>query len=394
MAPSRRLRLLGTPGIAGPSGLLAGSATQGQPLALLAVLACAGEAGLAREKLYALFWPETTSSRASHRLSQLLHHVRRCLDCADLILGSVELRLEPERITCDVWEFTAARRHGELERAVELYGGPFLDGFFLPDAADFERWTESRRAVLAREYLETLEALAVQAEVRGDPRAAALWWRRLGEQEPLSSRVTMHLMTALAAAGERARALEQARAYQTQVRTELEAEPNPAVGALAEELRRMPSGPREAWRTGTRTVAIAVLPLVALDQKPETGALSQGLTEELVTAAGEIPGVRVASPSSVAALHHATGDVRELAERLGLEAVIEGSVRSASGRVRLTIRLVDGNDGCQLWTGRYERGPAEGFEAQDALARAAMGAMRSHLARLSGGRPASDPPRP
>jgi len=98
MTPSFRLRLLGAPGIAGPSGHLAGPAIQGQPLALLEVLSCAGELGIARKKIYALFWPESTTPRASHRLSQLVHHVRRGLDCADLILGSGELHLESERI--------------------------------------------------------------------------------------------------------------------------------------------------------------------------------------------------------------------------------------------------------------------------------------------------------
>jgi TolB-like protein len=382
MTPSLRLRVLGTPGIGGPSGPLAGPVAQGQPLALLAVLACAGEPGIGREKLSALFWPDSTSYRAAHRLSQLLHHVRRCLDCGDLILGSVELRLEPARIACDLWDFAAARRHGELERAVELYAGPFLDGFFLADAAEFERWTESRRAALAREYRETLEGLAVQAEVRGDSRAAAAWWQRLGEQEPLSSRVTMHLMTALAAAGERARALEQAHAYQIRVRQELEAEPNPAVGALAEQLRHAP--PRRAdGASDGRQVAIGILPLVALDQGLDARELAQGLTEELMTAAAAAPGLRVAARTSLAALQVSTGDVREIGARLGLAAVLEGSVRCSSGRVRLTVRLVDTRDGCHLWTGRFERELEEGLASQDALAREVVEAILPSLARPS-----------
>lgn len=358
MAPALRLRILGTPGIEGAAGPLTGPATQGQSLALLAVLACAGEWGVARDKLLALLWPETATSRASHRLSQLAHWCRRGLQCPDLIVGSGELRLNPERVGCDLWEFVAARRSGEMDRAAALYGGPLLDGFFLPDSVDFERWVDSRRSAIAREYQETLEALAIQAELQGDTRAAAVWWRRLVEHEPLSSRVTMHLMTALAATGDRARALEQAQAYQTQVREELEAEPNPAVLALATQLRGMP-----------RTIALGVLPLVPLEEGPESRALAQGLTEELTTAAATIPGVRVASRTSLVALQHATNDVREIGARLGLEAVLEGSVRQGGGRLRLTVRLVNVSDGCHLWTERYERGVTEGFEGQDAMAR-------------------------
>jgi TolB-like protein len=381
MAPVLRLRLLGTPGIEGAAGPLTGSATQGQSLALLAVLACAGERGVAREKLFTLLWPETTATRASHRLSQLAHWARRRLQCPDLIVGTSELRLNQERVGCDLWEFVAARRSGELERAAELYGGPLLDGFFLPDSVDFERWVDSRRSALAREYQETLEALAVQAELRGDVRAAAGWWRKLAEHEPLSSRVTMHLMTALTAAGDRARALEQAQMYQTQVREELEAEPNPAVLALATQLRRMPAETADV-AAPARPIAIGVLPLAALEEGPEAHALAQGLTEELTTAAATIPGVRVAARTSLVASRHATEDVREIGARLGLDVVLEGSVRQGDGRVRLTVRLVDVSDGCHLWTERYDRRVTEGFDGQDAMARDVIEAVRRQLAHL------------
>ncbi|MDQ3138139.1 MAG: hypothetical protein M3Q93_11215 [Gemmatimonadota bacterium] len=384
MAPSLRLRLLGTPGIEGPAGPRSGAATLGQPLALLAILGCAGERGIPRDKLLDLLWPEAPADRGSHRLSQLAHSARRALNCQDLIVGSAELRLNPEHATCDLWEFTESRRSGDLARAAALYGGPFLDGFYLPDAGEFERWTESRRSALAREYQETLEALAMQSELEGDPRAAAVWWRRLAEHEPLSSRVTMHLMNALAAAGDRASALEQARAYQSQMRSELEADPNPAILALATQLRRMTAG-APAETGAPRSCAIGVLPLTALDDGPEAEQLARGLTEELTTAAAALPGVRVAARTSLAAMQRITQDVREVGARLGLVAVVEGTVRQAGGRVRLTVRLVTVSDGCLLWTERYERELPDGFEAQDALAREVADAIRVELERLGSG---------
>jgi len=376
-APLLRLRLLGTPAIDAAAVRLTGPATQGQALALLAVLAWAGERGVAREKLLALLWPETTTGRASHRLSQLAHWTRRGLECPDLILGAGDLRLNPARIVCDLWEFDAARRSGPMDLAAEVYAGPFLDGFFLPDSVEFERWVDARRSALAREYVETLEGLAVQAELRGDSRAAAGWWRRLAEQEPLSSRVTMHLMTALAAAGERTRALEQAQTYQAQVRKELESDPNPAVMALATELQRMAAAP------GRHSIAIGILPLISVEDSPEARALAQGLTEELTTAATAMRDVRVASRSSLAALHHAAKDVREIGARLGLAAILEGSVRQSGGRMRLTVRLVNVTDGCQLWSERYDREVTEGFEGQDAMATAVIEAIRGQLRQLT-----------
>jgi serine/threonine-protein kinase len=362
MAPSITLRLLGTPGMS-REGDLPKPPLTGQALALLAVLACAGERGVAREKLLAILWPESDTSAASHRLSQLVHWIRRTAESPSLIDGTRELRLRAGSLACDLWEFEDARRSGRLEQAAALYA-PFMDGFYLNGGAAFERWAESRRSELAREYQETLEALAVQAEARSDSLAAAEWWERLAHHDPLSSRVTMHLMNALAAAGERARALAHAQTYQRQVREELEAEPSPAVVALAHLLTREPRA------VGARPApAIGVLPIVALGDDPRVRSLADGLTEELMTTLVEIAGLRVASRTAVTAARQETPDVRELGARLGLGAVLEGSVRVAGGRVRLSVRLVDVTDGCQRWVERLDV-PEEGISGgEEVLAR-------------------------
>jgi DNA-binding SARP family transcriptional activator len=371
MAPPLTLRLLGTPRVdtsAGPT-----PAFGSQPLALLAVLACAGEHGMPRDKLLALFWPEATPGRAAHRLSQLAHSIRRRLSPDDVVGGTSDLRLIPERVRCDLWDFEAARREGDLERAATLYTGPLLDGFFVPDSPEVERWLERRRAALAREHREILEALAVQAEGRGDAQQATLWWRRLAEHDPLSSRVTMRLMTALAASGDRARALERAQAYEKQFREELEAEPNPAVLALARQLKT----------TGPRPAAIGVLPIEALDEGEETSRFAQGVTEELTSLAAGIPGLRVAARTSLVAMHRELKDLRKAGARLGLDAVLEGSLRRSGRRVRLTMRLVDVGDGCQRWGGRFEREVDDEFAGQEALAQEVVEAMRRELGGMS-----------
>ena len=368
MAPPLTLRLFGPPAVEFPNGSAA--EVGGQPLAFLAVLACAGVRGMPRDKLLALFWPEVTPGRAAHRLSQLVHSLRRRLGPEHLVSGTAELRLNPERVRCDLWEIEAARRDGDLDRAASLYSGPLLDGFFVPDSPEVERWLERRRTALARDHRETLEMLAVQAESRGDTHRAAEWWRQLAEHDPLSSRVTMRLMSALAASGDRARALERADAYERQIRQELEAEPNPAVLELARQLK-----------TGrSRPVAIGVLPVEALDQEREAICFAQGLTEELTTLAAGVPNLRVAARTSLVALQQELKDLREIGARLGLSAVLEGSLRRNGGRVRLTVRLVDVADGFQRWGGRFEREVGDEFDGQEGLAREVVEAMRAELA--------------
>jgi DNA-binding SARP family transcriptional activator len=285
-----RLRTLGGAAVEGERGPIGGAAAQRKSLALLALLALAGDHGISRDKLLAYLWPETETERAGHRLTQALYALRRDLQVGTLFLGSAELRLNTELIGSDVAEFGAARRAGEVDRAVALYGGPFLDGFFLNDAPEFERWVDNERAGFARDYAEALEALAAEAVARGDRRQAAEWWRRLADHDPLSSRVTVHLMSALAAAGSRADAIERARSYQEQIQRELNAAPNPAVLALAERLRQ--GAPQRT------ELSIAILPFTSSTPLPVNDFFTEGLVDDLMSGLARLDGVRVHPPGA------------------------------------------------------------------------------------------------
>jgi serine/threonine-protein kinase len=142
-----------------------------------------------------------------------------------------------------VTELEQAAAVGELERVALLYRGPFLDAVHLPDAPEFEHWltAESERlAVIARK---SLEQLARDATARGDAEVAVGWWRRLAALDPLSGRVAVGLMEALAASGDPAGALRHAKLYEILLREELGVGPDAAVTRLAERLRN-PEAPR------------------------------------------------------------------------------------------------------------------------------------------------------
>ena len=124
-----RLQTLGSVFVAADSGQpLGGAASQRRTLALLAALAVAGEGGLSRDKIVGLLWPETDSERARHSLTQALYAARRALEADDLFSVNADVRLNRQRIVCDVNELEAALDAGDLERGVALYTGPFLDG--------------------------------------------------------------------------------------------------------------------------------------------------------------------------------------------------------------------------------------------------------------------------
>ncbi len=320
-----------------------------------------------------MLWPETPAERATHRLTQLLYSLRRDLASPELFLGSTDLRLNPDLLATDLTEFTSALESGDFARAVTAYGGPFLDGFYLSGAPEFEHWVEEERARLAQRHAAALEALARGATGTGDVVAAAGWWRQLAQAEPLNARVAVSYMEALGAAGDRPSARRFARAYETMLRQEFDAAPDPTVVAAAERLKRPPV---EAGVTQAPPApAIAVLPFANLTPDGEGEYFSHGWTEELADALARVPGLRVASRTSVYALHGKGLDAREIADRLGVSALVEGSVRKVGGRLRLTARLVDAVDGCQLWSDTYERTMEQVFALQDELSRALAAAL-------------------
>lgn len=221
-----------------------GAGRQRKTLALLALLASAGRSGLSRDKLIAYLWPEADAEHARGLLKQACYVLRRDLHAPDLLQGPTELRLNPTIIESDIQLFEAALERGDVSQAVGIYAGPFLDGFYLHDSADFEYWVEAQRDRLGRLFCEALEKLASAAAMQGDSRAAVGYWRRLSSLDPFNPRATLGLMHVLAAAGDLAGALEVAQEHQARFDKELDVGPDPAVVDLAEELRIQSAGRR------------------------------------------------------------------------------------------------------------------------------------------------------
>ena len=209
---------------------------QRRRLALLALLAAAGERGLTRDQLVGCLWPEATEASARHALNQLLYGIRRSLS-EHALLGVDPLRLDPTVLDSDVQRFERALAAGAYSDAVAHYRGPFLNGFYLADAPAFEPRVEEERARLVALYADALERLAIDAGRRGDVPAAIAWRRALVELDALDARRATALMRALAAAGDSAGALAHSRTYETLVRFELDAPADPTVFALAREIR-------------------------------------------------------------------------------------------------------------------------------------------------------------
>ncbi|MFL5540989.1 MAG: BTAD domain-containing putative transcriptional regulator, partial [Longimicrobiaceae bacterium] len=237
-------KVLGAPVLTGPQGPVTGRAAYRRRMALLAVLAVARGRPVGRERLIGLLWPEHAGDAARHTLSESLYVLRRELG-ADLFTSvGDEVALSPAAVRSDVGAFEQALEEGRLEDAVREYGGPLLEGFFVDDAPEFERWVDGERDRLARACAAALEALAERAEAAGARMEAVEWWRSLAAHDPYSSRAVLRLVQALDAAGERAAALRAAAAHAARMREELGVEPGEALAAFVERLRaELPPAP-------------------------------------------------------------------------------------------------------------------------------------------------------
>jgi len=209
-----------------------------QELGLLARLAVAGVRGLSRDQLVSCFWAEKDQQHALHSLSQNLHHIRKALDVDDVFLGTTTLRLNPQHLSSDAEEFEDSTRNGNHQRAAMLYAGPFLDGVFISGAPEFETWAERERRRFSDANISNLRKIATAATAAGDHNEAAMWWKRIAEADPLNSAVAMSFVRSLAAAGDCAGALREARSHESLLRAELGQHPGSAFRDLVEDLHQ------------------------------------------------------------------------------------------------------------------------------------------------------------
>jgi len=207
-------------------------------LGLLAILGLSGRQGLSRDRIEAYLWPESSGARAQHALDQTVYAIRHALGSEVIGATGRELRLNPDLVRVDVWEFEQAIRASQWTVAVGHYKGPLLDGFHFADSHELESSIETNRTRLRLEYQKAIEFLANSSAEAGDHSKSVTWWRRLANSDPLSAGAAKKLMLALAAAGDRAGAVQYARVYQELVRQELEMEPDSEIEDLAGSLSR------------------------------------------------------------------------------------------------------------------------------------------------------------
>jgi TolB-like protein len=303
-----RLTLFGGIALDAESGPITGRAAQRHRVALLALLSTTRRLHRSRDQLITYLWPDANAERGRKLLSDSIYRVNQALG-SDAVVGAGEdIRLNRAQLGTDVADLEAAMDVRDWQRVAELYAGPFLDGFFLPGASEFDQWIEVERARYVRAAGKAIETLAVEARDAGRTTDALDWWQRLSSLVPDDSRIAMELMRAL-------------------------------------EERAQP----------VRCNSIAVLPFNDLTDSDSNAHLADGVSEELMYILTRTPGLRVASRTSAFAYRSLQLDVREVARRLRVAWILEGSVRRSGRMLRFAAQLTDASNGYQVWSESFDR---------------------------------------
>jgi TolB-like protein/Tfp pilus assembly protein PilF/tRNA A-37 threonylcarbamoyl transferase component Bud32 len=139
------------------------------------------------------------------------------------------------------------------------------------------------------------------------------------------------------------------------------------LAALQGEKVRRPSAAGERAPLPEALPSVAVLPFVDMSPAKDQDYFGEGLAEEIIHALARLQGIRVVARTSAFALKSMKLDMREIGKMLDVRAVVEGSVRKAGSRLRVTAQLIDARTGLHLWSERFDREERDVFDIQDEI---------------------------
>ena len=364
--------------------------TQPKRVALLTFLAAATPYRLhRRDTLLGLFWPELDQEHARAALRQALHGLRRGLG-ADVITsrGDEEVGVDEQRLYCDVRAFHRALQAHDSSRTLELYRGGLLEGFFLSDSPEFERWLEEERTLLRNHACQAAWTLAQRCKVEGDVALAGQWGRRAASLLPDDEETVRRLMAFLDETGDRVGALRVYEQFAGRAASEYQVEPAAETKALMARVRsrQTASAPGPTQRQGPAVaprpsrfpsaqsrprrfrmparpwvvVSIGLLLLggvVAIKHSRADARLSRasvGIVVPFATRSGDTLDAYLAAgltedlTRSLSAAH-AVRVFRVHQARPDLEYILTGSVRRAKNALEVTAQLERSNSGEIVW---------------------------------------------
>ena len=372
--------------------------------ALLAYLALSPGQTRQRSEAIALLWGDRGEQQARSSLRQSLSELRKALDEgaetgaeASITADRDSLSLNTANFDIDVVDFEALADEGSatsLEQAVALYSGELLAGAGISDSA-FEDWLRSERQRLRGRVCQALSDLLDLQRAAQDFDQAISTAQTLLEQDPLRESAHRALMGLYAAKGERTLALKQYQACKDLLLKELGIASEAETDALAEDIRKGSASQPSAGAAGEKVLsapaaapslaekpAIAVLPFDNMSGDPEQDYFADGMTEDIITELSRFRDLSVIARNSTFHYKGQSPKVQEIGQELGVAYLVEGSVRKAGNRVRITAQLIDVASGNHLWAERYDRDLEDVFAVQDEVTRRVVSTVAGRIDSL------------
>jgi len=381
--------------------------------ALLAYLALPAGRPHRRDKLASLLWADRGDTAARHNLRMALSQIAKAIrpgakNGAAIVAAGDKIAVDPAAFDVDAAQLERLVADGSPEallNAVALCHGDLLDGLNL-QAEPFEEWLTAQRSRF-RELAVQAHRLLLDRQIAWDgAEAAIITALRLLAFDATDEDAHRKLMRLYLAQGRKDAALRQFQICADTLQRELGLAPDAETRALHRSIAQartnadLPhasaanrrrdlapqSGPRapvDAAPAETRHVsarpAIAVLPFANVSGDAEQEYFADGLTEDIITDLSRVSALFVVARNTVFTYKGRAVEVRQAARELNVDRILEGSVRKAGDRLRISVQLVDGRSGGHLWADRYDRSMDDIFALQDEISQSVVAALKVTL---------------
>ena len=373
--------------------------------ALLAYLALPAGRAHRRDKLASLLWADRGDTAARHNLRQALSSIAKAIgpastDAAAMVTNADRIAVDPAAFDVDATRLEGLVADGSPEallEAVKLCHGDLLDGLNL-QAEPFEEWLTAQRSRF-RELAVQAHRLLLEHQISCDGRDAAIMIAlRLLALDATDEDAHRKLMRLYLAQGRKDAALRQFQICADTLQRELGQAPDAETRALQRSIAQArtaavlpvsatgvrpdlasPGRPAAEALNEPIRPAIAVLPFANMSGDPEQEYFADGLTEDIMTDLVQVSALFVVARNTTFSLKGKAVRIPQTAKELNVGYVLEGSVRKAGDRVRITVQLVDGRSGGHLWANRYDRGLDDIFALQDEISHSIVDALKVKL---------------
>lgn len=352
-------------------------------LALLTYLSLAPGKVASRDKLADMLWHGRGTEQARNSLRQTLSVLRKELGppFADLFVTQRDtIALASGMVDVDALRFLEAVEGSPVapESAVDIYRGPFLDGFF-SGSQEFEDWAASQRDRFMSIAVETLDALAQTAEAE----AGLAHARRLLALDPTREASYRLAMRLNAESGHREKSLQLFDTCRRMLRSDFGVDPSPETVALRDAIASNSHG-RSAVTPASldkldnhalspeRMPALRVLNFVNLNSSGDPPGFLKGLTADIIAAISRQSGILVMAEAEPPVAESAPAPIQA-------QYMLSGTLQTLADRIRVNTQLIDVIQGTHVWAERYDGSADEALDFQDRVSQSIAIATRIEL---------------